>query len=198
MSKISKDEFVKNQILEGAKEVFRKYGYKNAKMEQIAKESGKGRSTLYYYYESKEAVFKAFVTDFNQPLFNSLKTKLTPTNTLEKNCLTYIQAHFENTANGIETYGAILNDLKQDIGFVAAILLQIRQQDLDVIKSFLVWAIEKEEIKPIEESNLNFLATVILNTKESVKKEYFIYETIQGDPIKRLKWITKLLINSLK
>ena len=198
MSKMSKDEFVKNQILEGAKEVFRKHGYKNAKMELIAKESGKGRSTLYYYYENKEAVFKAFVTDFNQPLFNSLKTKLTPKNTLEENCFTYIQAHFENTANAIETYGAILNDLKEDAGCVSTILMQIRQQDLDIIKNFLVWAIEKEEIRAIEEDNLDFLATVILNTNDSVKKEYFVYETIQGDPVKRLKWIAKLLINSLK
>lgn len=53
----SKEDFVKMQIIEASKTVFRDHGYKKATMDHIAKASEKGRSTLYYYFKNKNEVF---------------------------------------------------------------------------------------------------------------------------------------------
>ena len=49
----SKEDFVRMQIIEASKTVFKKYGFKKATMNHIAKASDKGRSTLYYYFQNK-------------------------------------------------------------------------------------------------------------------------------------------------
>jgi len=56
-----KDEEVQLEILEAAKRIFQKWGLKKATMEEIAAEAGKAKSTLYYYYKSKEEIFDAAV-----------------------------------------------------------------------------------------------------------------------------------------
>ena len=58
MNNINKDEEVKNSILEAAKRVFQKWGLNKTTMEDIAHEAGKGKSTLYYYYKSKDEIFE--------------------------------------------------------------------------------------------------------------------------------------------
>jgi AcrR family transcriptional regulator len=52
---------VQLEILEAAKRIFQRWGLKKATMEDIAAEAGKAKSTLYYYYKSKEEIFDAAV-----------------------------------------------------------------------------------------------------------------------------------------
>lgn len=55
----AKDQLVRNEILSQAQELFRQYGLKKTTMDEIAAACGKAKSTLYYYYKSKEQVFDA-------------------------------------------------------------------------------------------------------------------------------------------
>ncbi len=56
---IAKEELMKATILESAKGLFQKYGLAKTTMEDIAKSIGKGKSTLYYYFATKEDIFEA-------------------------------------------------------------------------------------------------------------------------------------------
>jgi AcrR family transcriptional regulator len=49
-----KEEIFKEDIIREAQKLFQTYGLKKTTMEDIAKALGKGKSTLYYYYQSKE------------------------------------------------------------------------------------------------------------------------------------------------
>ena len=44
----------RDAIIKAARQVFNKYGYEKTRMEHIAKAFGKGKSSIYYYFESKE------------------------------------------------------------------------------------------------------------------------------------------------
>ena len=51
----------RRQIIEGAALVFNKSGYDGASMSRIADEAGVSKGTLYNYFDSKSALFAAFV-----------------------------------------------------------------------------------------------------------------------------------------
>jgi AcrR family transcriptional regulator len=55
--KLEEREARKQRILTGALRVFQKKGLDGATMDEIAREAGFGKGTLYYYFESKEEVF---------------------------------------------------------------------------------------------------------------------------------------------
>ena len=51
------------QILDAAYDVFGRTGYAKARLEDIAQQAGVSKGTLYLYFESKDALFRAMVTE---------------------------------------------------------------------------------------------------------------------------------------
>ncbi|NOZ36117.1 MAG: TetR/AcrR family transcriptional regulator [Chlorobi bacterium] len=51
----------RNRIIETSREVFKKYGCRKATMNDIAYASGKAKSSVYYYFKSKDEVCNAVI-----------------------------------------------------------------------------------------------------------------------------------------
>ena len=51
----------KEQIVEAARKLFTQYGYKKVSMDEIAKEAGVTKKTVYAYFKDKDELFKYFV-----------------------------------------------------------------------------------------------------------------------------------------
>jgi len=49
-----KEDIIQEQILQAAKQLFSVHGLHKVTMDDVAKAIGKGRSSLYYYYKSKD------------------------------------------------------------------------------------------------------------------------------------------------
>lgn len=54
---ISQSEIKYNRLMEKAEELFISLGYKGVSMDQIAKEAGISKMTIYKYFSSKEELF---------------------------------------------------------------------------------------------------------------------------------------------
>ena len=65
------------RILTGALEVFKSKGLDNSTMEEIATESGFGKATLYYYFQSKQEVFSAILENGWMMLWSNLEPVIT-------------------------------------------------------------------------------------------------------------------------
>lgn len=62
MRKTKEDaEETKNSILKVAVEIFFKYGYENATLEQISKAAGVTRGAVYWHFENKQNLFKCTI-----------------------------------------------------------------------------------------------------------------------------------------
>ena len=57
---LDKDE-VKDAIVNVARHIFSRFGFRKTTMDEIAIASRKGKSSIYYYFASKEEIFKAVV-----------------------------------------------------------------------------------------------------------------------------------------
>jgi AcrR family transcriptional regulator len=53
----------KEQIIEAARKLFHKYGFKKVSMDEIAKEAGVTKKTIYIYFNSKEELLKYFIQE---------------------------------------------------------------------------------------------------------------------------------------
>lgn len=53
----------KEQIIEAARLLFHKYGFKKVSMDEIARESGVTKRTIYSYFSSKEDLLKYFIQE---------------------------------------------------------------------------------------------------------------------------------------
>lgn len=54
-------EEVRTHIVEVARRIFTRYGFRKTTMEEIADSAQMGKSSIYYYFRSKEAIFRSVV-----------------------------------------------------------------------------------------------------------------------------------------
>ena len=53
----------KEQIIEAARNLFHQFGFKKVSMDEIAKEAGVTKKTIYMYFSSKEELLKYFIQE---------------------------------------------------------------------------------------------------------------------------------------
>ncbi|MFD2237468.1 TetR/AcrR family transcriptional regulator [Aureimonas populi] len=66
------DPVKRRQILDGARRVFVSRGFDGASMNDITREAGVSKSTLYVYYRSKEELFRALIEEERERYFAGL------------------------------------------------------------------------------------------------------------------------------
>ena len=80
---LTKDEIIKSEILTAAQKLFQQFGIRKTTMEDIAKNISKGKSTLYYYYCSKEEIFDAVLKREMDEVFGKTKQAVANAHTAE-------------------------------------------------------------------------------------------------------------------
>ena len=68
----------KDQIKEASKELFFRFGFHKTSMDDIARQSGMAKPTLYYYYPKKESIFEDIVFEEAQNFMDGVKKKIPP------------------------------------------------------------------------------------------------------------------------
>ena len=56
-------EVKRDQVIEAARKLFHQFGFKKVSMDEIAKEAGVTKKTIYMYFESKEELLKYFIQE---------------------------------------------------------------------------------------------------------------------------------------
>src|ERR1700744_2912469 len=82
-----KDILVQQQILEAAKRLFQTHGVYKVTMDDVAKAIGKGRSSLYYYYKSKDEIFDAVMQAEIREMLNAMTAAVECAHTAEEKLL---------------------------------------------------------------------------------------------------------------
>ena len=73
------DPAKRRQILEGARRAFVRTGFDAASMNDVTRESGVSKSTLYVYFRSKEELFAALIDEERDRYFSEIEALLTET-----------------------------------------------------------------------------------------------------------------------
>lgn len=78
------DNPTRSRILEAGIKLFSRYGYMKTSLEDIAREAGIAKATIYYYFPSKEETFLAAFRDKAQELFEVLERQIAEAQTFEE------------------------------------------------------------------------------------------------------------------
>lgn len=138
----NKKDINKEIILKTAREIFSKYGYKKTTLDDIANAVRKGKSSLYYYFKSKEDLFHAVIMKEVEILSHELEIVINrntdPVDKLRDYILTKLAA-FRNLAN---FYHAIEMDMVA-VGFIDDIKLKYERNEIRMIKRILIEGVRK-------------------------------------------------------
>ncbi|MBS0012287.1 MAG: TetR/AcrR family transcriptional regulator [Bacteroidales bacterium] len=105
---IDKDKFRETIVLSASK-IFSRYGFKKTTMEEIASALNKGKSSLYYYFKSKEEIFEAVVDHEAQVLKDELSKVIKSTDDPERILRMYVKTRMKAFEKLSNYYNAIFN-----------------------------------------------------------------------------------------
>lgn len=139
---INKKDVNREYILKIAQDIFSKYGYKKTTLDDIANAVRKGKSSLYYYFESKEDLFQAVIVKEVDLLRRELeKVVMRNTDPVEK-LRDYILTKLTTFRGLANFYHALENDVTA-IEFIENIKNKYAQEEIRMIKRILIEGVRK-------------------------------------------------------
>ena len=147
----------KEQIVEAARKLFTKYGYKKVSMDEIAKEAGVTKKTVYAYFKDKDELFKYFVfeeVDVMKKLVKEVEDRNLPFFDMVHQTIYEVLKH-KKQENFLLTITKEAEALKNPTVIEAVKILDTEVKKF--IKDKLTYAIEHEYIKPYNVDVLTFI-----------------------------------------
>jgi AcrR family transcriptional regulator len=193
MMDITKDEEVRTQILEAAKRVFQKWGLNKSTMEDIAREAGKGKSTLYYYFKNKEDIFDTIADMTIYELLNEAKKSIAGISSAKGKIKTYIISTLTSVKNNFVIYDVVRGEIKGNKNLTEKIKRQFTTNEEAFIKDILQEGVKTGELSFLDEKELNNAAKTIYGIMSAME----LYLFLDNDDTAQIDMAAKLIAKGI-
>lgn len=136
-----KDE-TREVLIKHARNIFTKNGFQKSNIDDIALLGGKGKSTIYYYFNSKEDIYKAVV----ESELNDLRNNIIDEVNLATDPLNKIKAYILTRINFLSNYKNLCNTIREHSVSRFSYTENIRQK-FDSMEVEILTSILKDGVK---------------------------------------------------
>jgi AcrR family transcriptional regulator len=189
---VNKEEY-RNKIIITAGSIFSRYGFRKTTMDEIAKALKIGKSSIYYYFSSKEEIFEAVVKYEANTLRNELTTAIksveSPIDKMQKYVFVRMKA-FEKLSN---YYNAIFDKNLDHFDFIEKIREKYDLEEIAILRLILYDGVRK---KIFNVENSEYTAMAIQTTMKGFEVPLF-WQKREVDIDHRLKAILDVLFYGL-
>jgi Transcriptional regulator len=133
---INKEEF-RRKVIVSAGQIFSRYGFKKTTMDEIAKALKMGKSSIYYYFESKEEIFKAVVLQEANILRNELTTAVKSVESPIDKMRNYVFVRMKSFEKLSNYYNAIFDKNLDHFDFIEKIREKYDREELAILRLIL-------------------------------------------------------------
>lgn len=185
----------RNQLVDVARQLFARDGVERTTMNDIALASGKGRRTLYTYFNSKEDIYMAVVESELDKLFVRMKTVAERDIAPDEKCVQLIYAHLEAVKETVYRNGTLRGRFFRDIWRVEKVRKRFDATEIQLFKEVLSEGMAKGVF---EIDDLDMTAEIIHYSVKGIEAPY-----IRGhvgahlDDDTRDKYVTRLVLGAL-
>lgn len=166
---INKEDF-RRKIIISAGQIFSHYGFKKTTMDEIAKALKMAKSSVYYYFESKEQIFEAVVLNeaniLRNELTKAIKSVESPTDKM-KNYVFVRMKTFEKLSN---YYNAIFDKNLDHFDFIEKIREKYDREELAILRLIIYDGARK---KIFNVKNSEYTAMAVQTTLKGLEVPLF-------------------------
>jgi len=189
------DVDVKNRIIEVAQDIFKQYGFRKSTMDEIAAAAGKGKSTLYHYFKSKEEVFAAVIEKEGNTMFKELNKIILANFDCKIKIKKYVTTRMKLIEELANLYSAIKSDYLNHFNFIQKYRQKYDEYEILFIEQILQDGINKQEFN-INEKDTKIYAYGIATALKGLEIPFFL-EDRYSKVSSRLDSLLNILIYGL-
>jgi AcrR family transcriptional regulator len=169
-----KDDIIRADILRAAEALFQKWGLKKTTMEDIAKEAGKGKSTLYYYFKSKAEILLAVNEDQIVRILQKARQEIDKQETAKGKLMAYVSTTFKEIRDTMTLFDVLRGEVKIDKEFIRNIRKKHDVLDEQIMRSILEYGFKTKEFKAASARNIDGITRALLGIKMSLLINVFV------------------------
>jgi AcrR family transcriptional regulator len=196
-----KEDLIQEQILQAAHQLFKQHGLSKVTMDDVAKAIGKGRSSLYYYYKSKDEIFEAVMDSEIRKMFTEVSRAVDKVSTVEQKIRAFCMTKLKILAKKRGAYNAMdvgmdANEMSNFTKTKHAHHRRIMKQEGALIRQILIDGVEKGELSALSQKDQDVLIFVLLSSVRGIKQEMVIENDFSGiEPV--VAALTHLIFHGL-
>ena len=174
---------IRQNIVQKAADIFAQFGFKKATMDDIASSMGMGKSTLYYYFKSKEQVFEAVVKKEADILSKKLDEEvlMKDINPMKK-LRSYVLIRMNFLNDFVNFFAALKHDYLSNLAFTERVREKYDKEEQQIIQGILEEGIE-QGLFDLKETKLSALA--IATTMKGLEVAWLIKNELEVVDLER-------------
>jgi AcrR family transcriptional regulator len=133
---INKEE-IRESVLNVAQEIFTRYGFQKATMDDIARAMGKGKSSIYYYYSSKEEIFSAVVEKELSELRSKIMAAVELATGPREKLKAYVNERMQGLGKMVNLFNVLRTEFIAQRDFTDQIRMKTDEEEIRIIRSIL-------------------------------------------------------------
>lgn len=134
---MEKHDKARQNLITAARRIFVRFGFEKTTMNEIAIEARKGKSSLYYYFTSKEEIFNAVVEFEANIIVEKLTKAINSSEDIMEKARSYILVRFSEIKKLGNLYNALRNDFLNHLDFIQKSRLRFDMLELEFIRRLL-------------------------------------------------------------
>ena len=194
---IAKDDIIRDEILKEAQKLFQQYGLKKTTMEDIAKSMGKGKSTLYYYYCSKEEIFDAVILREMGEVFSLVKQAVEKATSAEEKLKAFTLTKIKAVQKRANLYKIVRGELQENLRCIKHLHTEYDNQEINLVKDILLFGVNNGEFSKMISKELDILPSVMVSSLRGLERDMFV-DTRYAKLESRMESIVGIMIRGLR
>jgi AcrR family transcriptional regulator len=155
---LDKDE-VKDTIIGVARQIFSRFGFRKTTMDEIAQAARKGKSSIYYYFSSKEEIYQAVVEKEAALLNSELLKAISEVEDPREKLKAYVLVRMRTISKLANFYTAIKSEYLSHLDFIDQIRVKYDKDEILIVEGILNKGVENNEFS-IDNTSLAAIAIV--------------------------------------
>jgi AcrR family transcriptional regulator len=156
---LAQNEEARAKIVDIARSIFTHFGFKKTTMEEIALASRKGKSSIYYYFNSKEDIFKAVVEKEADELRAELLKKIESIDDPIERLKVYITVRMRKLSKLTNFYTALKSEYLSHLEFIESIRKSYDLDEIRIVSGIIQDGIERG-LFAVDDPQLSAIAIV--------------------------------------
>ena len=164
---LTKEEIIREEVITAAQQLFQRYGFAKTTMEDIAKAMGRGKSTLYYYYKSKDDIFKDVILHETNEVLTAVIEVCEQNGPAQETLFRYISTLLNKIRTTVSLYEVMKKEFMEEGSAcmhqpsLNEALLGFDEKQKTLLKSILLLGVQNKEFSERIGNDLDLVAEVI-------------------------------------
>jgi AcrR family transcriptional regulator len=189
---INKEDF-RQKVIISAGQIFSRYGFKKTTMDEIAKALKMGKSSIYYYFQSKEEIFEAVLLYEANILRNELTTTIKSVESPVEKMRNYVFVRMKAFEKLSNYYNAIFDKNLDHFDFVESIRSKYDREELAILRLILYHGARKKVFNVV---NSEYTALAVQTTLKGLEVPLF-WKKKEDNIELRLNAVLDVLFNGI-